>query len=137
MARKPSSEERLVFAAQDESLSTGEGNRRNNPLSGSQLAKEPPKQAWAGEEVPHVLLTGTLTSRGRGDFVGKPSASQGWAYEVMGIGATVIGLGMPGLFHASACICFSYSRPTQMPSRWLTVPAACQQRGTQGSVRRR
>lgn len=68
VAGKRSSEERLVFAALDKSLSTGERNRRNNPLSDSQLA---------GEEVPHVPLTGTLTSRSRVDFVGKPGAPQG------------------------------------------------------------
>lgn len=65
VAGRPNSEESLVFAALDKGPSTGEGSRRNSPLGDSQVAQEPPEQAWTREEVPHVSLSGTLTARDR------------------------------------------------------------------------
>lgn len=65
-----------MSVALDKDPSTGEGSRRNNPFSDSQIAKEPPEQAWTGDGVAHVPLTGTLTTQGRTAFVGKPGVPQ-------------------------------------------------------------
>lgn len=65
MAGKPRSEESPEFAALAKGPSTGEGSRRNNPFGVSQVAKGPPEQAWAGEEVPHVPLGKAWCPAGR------------------------------------------------------------------------